>query len=362
MRRSRLAAVLAVTALAGTFATPSASASSGTEPPGRTLARDLVAPLSLAVHGDDVLVTQNFAGKLSRLRPGKTPKTLYASQGGNEVGGVSIRGESVVFTETEGDEHGPTDSWLKRLGRDGKAHTIAHIRAYEEAANPDQVITYGVRGIPDDCAAQWPTDQFGPPVYTGAVDSHPYATYQTRRRIYVADAGMNAVLAVSRTGKVRTVAVTPAVPVVLSDQLVSGMGLPACATGLTYYGESVPTDVQRGADGRLYVTTEGGGLGEQMPLGSIYRINPATGAMHRVVDGLMAPTGLAVSPTGDIYVAQLFGGEISRIRRGSDQVRPFVHTGLPAAVELSGDAVYATTNVLPPESGAPDGRVVRYRR
>lgn len=101
----------------------------------------------------------------------------------------------------------------------GKAAILAHIRAYENANNPDGTITYGVRGISDECAADWPTDQFGPPVYPGQLDSHPYATLQTRKTIYVADAGMNAVLAVSRSGKIRTVAVTPAVPVEITADL-----------------------------------------------------------------------------------------------------------------------------------------------
>lgn len=333
---------------------------------GERLARHLVGPLSLAVDGRDVYVTQNFTGVLNKLRPGRSPKTLYAAKGGNEVGGVSVRHGTVVFTETASDAQGnPSDSWIKRLTRSGKVKTLAHIRSYENAHNPDGKITYGLRGISDTCAAQWPTDQFGPPVYTGIKDSHPYATFQTKRKIYVADAGMNAVLAVSRSGKIRTVAVTPPAPVKVTADLASSFGLPDCVVGKTYYGESVPTDVARGPRGKLYVSTEGGGLGEQMPLGVVYRVDPASGKTTKVAGRLSAPTGLAVTPKGDVYVAELFAGRISRIRHGSHQAHTFVKVGLPGAVELGKGgrgAIYATTNVLPPEKGAPDGRVMRYHR
>jgi hypothetical protein len=361
MRTPRfLAAVAASTLAVGTLA---AAPSVAAEPSGRTLARHLVGPLSVAVEGDDVYVTQNFAGVLNKLRPGRSPKTLYASTGGNEVGGVSVRNGRVVFTETASDAEGnPADSWVKRLTRSGKVRTIAHVRAFENRKNPDGDVAYGARGISDECAAQWPTAEAGPATYTGLPDSHPYATYQTRRKVYVADAGMNAVLAVSRWGRIRTVAVLPAVPVKITQELATAMHLPDCAVGLTYYGEPVPTDVEQGPDGKLYVTTEGGGLGEQLPLGSVYRINPETGKVTKVVGGLFTPTGLAVTPRGTMFVAQLFAGEISKIRKGSTKVRPFVRTALPAAVQLSGGDVYATTHALPPEKGAPDGRVVRYRR
>jgi hypothetical protein len=364
MRRSRLLALASATAVAGALATVSPStADPAPTPQAHTLASGLVTPLSLAVQGGSTYVTQNFAGMLTQLRRGQEPRTLYTSENGNEVGGVSVRGHRVVFTETAGDGEGNnTDSWLKMLTRSGAARTIADIRDYENATNPDGKYTYGARGISDDCAAQWPTDQIGPATYTGALDSHPYATLQTRRTIYVADAGMNAVLAVSRGGHIRTVAVTPPVAVPITADLASQMGVPDCAVGLTYYGESVPTDVELDPHGRLIVTTEGGGLGEQMPLGSIYRVDRCSGHLKRLVGGLMTPTGVAVGPRGTMWVAQLFANEISMIAPGSHRVRTFAQQPLPAAVELADGHVYATVNVLPADDAAPDGQVVRFSR
>lgn len=360
MRTSRLLAVVATTALATSLAaTPSQGA---TQASSHTLAKHLVAPLSLAVAGNQIYVTQNFAGVLSRLEPGKAPKTLYAAHGGNEVGGVSVRKGNVVFTETASDKNGdPSDSWVKQLSASGRVKTLAHVRAYENAHNPDGTVTYGVRGISDACAAQWPTGKAGPAVYQGIEDSHPYATYQTKKKVYVADAGMNAVLAIGRSGAIKTVAVTPAVSVPITAGLATAMKLPACVVGLTYYGESVPTDVVRGPGGKLYVTTEGGGLGEQMPLGAVYRIDPTSGKTKLVAGHLLAPTGLAVTDQGDLIVAQLFAGTISKIKLPSGKVKTFTKVGLPGAVEFSNGHVYATTNVLPPNKGKPNGKVVRFR-
>lgn len=361
MRTHPLIAVAAAAVLAGSAmaAVPSAQAA----PRERTLASGLVSPLSVAAAPNGTTyVTQNFAGTLERIRPGRAPRTVYRSRGGNEVGAVSVRGDRVVFAETAGGMM-PTHSWLKRLTRNGKARTIANIRAFENRRNPDRRITYGARGISPGCAAQWPTEEAGPPVYRGIEDSHPYATDQVAGRTYVADAGMNAILSVTNGGRIRVVAVTPASPVLITAELAGQMGLPACAVGLTYFGESVPTDVERGRDGMLYVTTEGGGLGEMMPLGSLYRINPANGRVRKVVGGLFAPTGLAITGRGDVLVAQLFANEISRIKKGTKRVRRYASVTMPGALDWTRRGLYATTDVLaglePPS--APGGKVVLFR-
>src|SRR6478609_7199855 len=186
------------------------------------------------------------------------------------------------------------------------------MRAFENTHNPDSVITYGISDLDADCAAQWPTDNFGPVSYPGHLDSHPYATYQTAKTVYVADAGMNAVVAI--TGhKIRTVAVTPATEVPITADLVAQMGLPDCVVGHTYRGESVPTDVEQGRGGDLVVTTEGGGLGEQIPLGTVSSIDPKSGEITALATHLMTPTGVAVKPNGDLLVAELFAGQIALI-------------------------------------------------
>ncbi len=363
MRRTRIVAAMASVALAAT-ATVLVPATEAAAPKPKTLEKGLLSPLSLAVDDDGtVYVTQNFGGKLSKLRPGKKPKTVYASKNGNEVGGVSVFHGKLVFAETKSSgEMEPIKSRVKWITPSGKVKTLANIREYENQRNPDRFIQYGVRGISDECAAQWPTDKFGPATYTGIKDSHPYATLQTDEgNVFVVDAGMNAVLRISPNGRIRTLAVTPAVPVKISAEMAAALGAPDCVVGMTYYGESVPTDVALDGKGGLLVTTEGGGLGEQMPLGAIYRIKLQNRTIKKQVGGLFAPVGLAVGANGTRYVSQLFGGKISRIKEGTTKVKTYAEAKLPASVEWTPDGIYATVNVLPGDSAPPNGKVVRYR-
>jgi streptogramin lyase len=367
MRSTRIVAASATLALAATTAVllPAAEAAA---PKPKPLAKHLVSPLSAAVDDDGTAyVTQNFAGLLTKVRPGKKPKVVYASKNGNEVGGVSVFHGKLVFTETASDAQGnPAKSWVKWINARGKVRTLANIRAYENKKNPDGKVTYGVRGISAECAATWPADKLGPATYKGLPDSHPYATMQTDEgTTFVADAGMNAVLAISPRGKIRTVAVTPAVPVPITAEFATAMELPACVVGKTYYGESVPTDVAL-RNGKLVVTTEGGGLGEQFPLGAVYSVGIKSGKLKKVAGGLMAPVGIAVGRNGDLFVSQLFGGQISRIKHGSGKVSTFAKANLPAAVEWTPRGIYATVDVLVgPSEESPDtppgGKLVRYR-
>ena len=368
MRRTRIVAVTAALALAATTAAivPAGQAAA---PSHRTLAKGLVSPLTAAVDDNGTAyVTQNFAGLLTKVRPGKKPKVIYASKNGHEVGGVSVFHGKVVFTETANDAQGnPAKSWVKWIAPSGKVRTLANIRAYENRRNPDKKITYGVRGISSECAKDWPTDKAGPPTYRGLPDSHPYATLQTDEgTVFVADAAMNAVLAISPRGRIRTLAVTPAVPVKITPELASRMGLPACVVGKTYYGESVPTDLAL-KRGRLLVTTEGGGLGEQMPLGSVSRLSLRTHRLTKVVGGLYGPVGIATNARGDIFVSQLFGNKISRINNGTRKVRTFGKVQQPAAVEWTRRGLYATVHVLagPSEENPntpPGGKLIKFGR
>ncbi|SFB73877.1 hypothetical protein SAMN04487968_101235 [Nocardioides terrae] len=363
MRRLQtIASVAALTLTAGLAGVPQAEAAGRH----RTLADGLLSPLSLAVDTDGTTYfTQNFAGMLAKVRRGKAPKVLYRAANGNEVGGVSAHNGRVVFTETASDPQGnPADSWVKVLTRRGKARTLAHVRAYENKKNPDARVLYGARGISGECASQWPVEQAGPAVHQGLKDSHPYATWQSGRTVYVADAAMNAILAV-RKHRIRTVAVLPPAAVKITAELAAGAGIPACAVGLTYYSEPVPTDVEKAPNGSLYVTTEGGGLGEMMPLGALYRIRGKKA--HQVVGSLFGPVGLAINGRGDAFVSQLFGGMISKVKHGTHRARTFAKVNMPGALDWRG-RLYATTDVLvgagdpsaPP--AAPGGKVVRYRR
>ena len=164
-----------------------------------------------------------------------------------------------------------------------------------------------------------------------------------------ADAAGNDLLRVSPNGRVSTLAVLPPQPVSITAGLAAGLHLPACVVGATYDAEPVPTDVERGPDGMLYVST----LAGTPARGSVYRVDPVTGAFSRIATGFAGATGLAVAPDGTVYVAELFGGAISRVVAGAPQ--PVVQVSFPAAVEWSDGKLYATVDVF--ASFGPQGPV-----
>ena len=101
--------------------------------------------------------------------------------------------------------------------------------------------------------------------------------------------------------------------------MVAALGLPDCVVGVTYAFESVPTDVEVGRDGSLYVTTLPGGpespvLGAR---GAVWKVNPWTGHARKVAGGFLGATNLAIGKHGTIYVAELFAGQISVVKNGS---------------------------------------------
>ena len=95
--------------------------------------------------------------------------------------------------------------------------------------------------------------------------------------------------------------------------------------GLDYWFEPVPTDVELGPDGWLYVSSlpggpEDGSLGAQ---GRVYKVNPKTGKVKIVADGFISTVDVAVASNGDVYVAELFTGRIKQIKAGSSKAKPF---------------------------------------
>jgi hypothetical protein len=230
--------------------------------------------------------------------------------------------------------------------RDGTTELVADIWAYEQAANPDAGNTYGFESISDECAAQLPAE-LGPPQYPGQLDSNPFGVLiADDGRTYIADAGGNAILSVDRRGKVRTVAVLPPQPTVISAEGAAALGLPACAVGLTYDFEPVPTDVEMGRDGALYVTTLPGGpedpsLGAR---GSVWRVHPRTGNVKQIATGFLGATNLAVTPKGTIYVSEIFAGRISKVAGGGPV--GVVDVPAPSGLEYADGKLYVSYDVF----------------
>lgn len=325
------------------------------------VANKLVSPLSLAVNSNGAAyVSQNFAGQLVKVKKGRAPKLLARAAEGREIGAVEVRGAVVTFAVSWGNNEGG----VVRQFRHGRTTTIGNIGAAEQVHNPDGANSYGFQDIDEECADQVP-EEFGPATYDGIVETHPYATAVARRTTYVADAGANAIFKIA-DGQVTPVGALPPVGVVVSAETAEAMGMPECVGGKTYHFEPVPTDVEVGPDGALYVTSLPGGPedGSMGANGSVLRMDPTTGAVEKVAGGFVSTTGIAVAPNGDLYVSELFTNRILRVPAGTSTPRPFRRATMPAALEIKGAHLYATTNVLSGmmEDGTkPNGKVMRFR-
>lgn len=339
------------------------------------LASGLISPLRAAVAPDGTTyVSQNFTGTIVKISPKGAKTPVYADPNGYEVGGLSLAGQSLLFTVTQttgggGPEGENVNSWLKMLSPSGQVTTIADLHAYEVLANPDQGTAYGFAGLDTTdpavaaCLAKWPAAN-GPASYMGGVDSHPYATFPAGSAgTYVADAGANAVFLVSPTGAVSTVATLPAIPYMITAGAAAGMGLDPCFVGKSFSFEAVPTDIEVGRDGTIYVTSlPGGPEGPELGArGSVFAISPlGSHQVRQVATGLLGPTGLAVSPDGTLYVAQMFGNTVSQVTLGKSgaQTSTVFTTPGPAEVEWTPQGLYVTSNALA-ETG---GDLIRWGR
>ncbi len=310
----------------------------------------LVGPLHLSAGSSgSVTVSEEFAGRLTRIDSAGNKKVLYESADWDVAGNTQWHG-STYFLESQG--AGPGDQrdlagHIRIIDGDNHQRTLGDFAALETKRNADGKTRYGFRGLPPECAAQLPPEM--PATYTGEVDSHPYGIAVTGGTIYVADAGANSVVSVdARSGKTKTVAVLPPRPLKITADMAAANGLPACVAGATYDFEAVPTDVAVGPDGWLYVTSlpggpEGPALGAR---GAIFKINPNDDDVKLVADEILSPTGLVVNDDGDMYVASLFGDGVLKVDRDSGKQAVVLAASLTADVALRGHTLYATANAL----------------
>ncbi|GGH89414.1 ScyD/ScyE family protein [Arthrobacter liuii] len=369
--KKTLALLACITVSAAALASAGPTAASTDTPDYEVLAGGLVSPLHVtAGPGKSVLVSQDFAGKLTRIdRDGSTGDLATDTPQGWEVAGAETRGNTTYFLESVGAGQGDPaalQGYLKSIDRKGDVDTIANFADYERRHNPDGDQHYGFGGdVSAQCLAGWPN--FPPATYKGLVDSHPYALAVRGDTAYVADAGMNAVLKVDlKSGDIDTVAVLPPRPAVIpaglripTDMVGSTVEVPACAVGHEYAFERVPTDVGIGPDGMLYVTSlPGGPEGPELGArGAIFRINPWNGDTDLWAEDILSPTGVAVAGNGDVYVASLFGGEILKFSCDGHRSQ-FLAVKMPADVDISGQTLYATIDALGDPSQPPAGKVI----
>jgi len=339
-------------AFAGSAASVAAPAAKAA-PQVSTVAKGLVGPLSAAQAPDGTRYwADTFAGVLYKQAVDGTVSVVYKNK---KVApeGVSADGGALRFT-TGSDDNKGGKVWT--LDLTGAPVLVGDTFKHEKKDNPDGKVQYGLVNTPESCSSQMP--KFIPASYSGVKETHPYATAVANGITYVADAGANAIFAISATGEVSTVALVKPAKVKITAEGAEANGLPRCTVGRKYAFESVPTDIEVGPDGALYVTSlpggpEDGSLGAN---GRIFKVDPVSGKTTLIAGGLVSPTGVAVAANGDIYVAQLFRSVISRIKAGSSKVRTFLEVPLPAAVEVTPTGLLATINALPGKK--PKGKVV----
>jgi hypothetical protein len=360
MRTRHVLAATAALALAGStvgaaFTGASAAPSEKAKPSSITvIAKNLVGPLSVAQAPDGTRYwTDNFAGILYKQAPGGQATVAYKGTKKAPAEAVSADGGVLRFATGSGNNKAGK---IWTLDSSGAPVLIADTYAYEKKANPDRKVRYGFQDTPKSCLDKVPGQV--PATYKGIKETHPYATAVANGITYVADAGGNAVLAISPAGVVSTVAVIKPLKVKVTKPLAKAFGLPSCTLGKKYAFEAVPTDVEVAPNGSLYVTSLPGGP-EDPSLGAngrVIKVNPTNGRTKTVLRGLVSPTGLAIASNGDMYVAQLFKGEISKIKAGTSKVRKYIALPLPAAVEVTPTGLLATIKTLPGKK--PKGQVV----
>jgi hypothetical protein len=327
----------------------------------------LAAPFNLSVTGGRVLVADGALNLVGKLKKDGTIKTIAADQPGTS--GVATSGKRLAFTTTVSDPETfeNTAAGLNIWGPHGK-RVFADSFAYETKKNPDKVNTYGVVGYPEGADKACIDGVFGgltggAATYTGQVDSHAYSVTAFRRGWVLADAGANALFRIDNRGHIRTLAVLPPQPLKVTAEAAKSLELPDCVVGVTYAFEPVPTDVEVGHDGYLYVTTLPGGpespaLGAR---GKVWKVNPWTGKVRPIAKGFVGATNLALGSKGQIYVAELFAGQISVIRHGKTSV----YAALPGVVAVETGrrgALWAATlgNDDPEQGPLAPGTIVKF--
>jgi hypothetical protein len=356
LRHKPLFAAVGAACSALLLVTPLPASATPKVPTPELISSNLAAPFNIDFKDHAPYVADGGLNQVVRVRPDGSLKPIVSDAPGTSGLAFSKYGEYMAYTTTitEGDE--PPGTITKsglNIKKRHKAPVYADTLAYEKANNPDQHVKYGVRH-PSPCVKEELTKVFGQASYKGLVDSHAYSVARYKKKWVVADAGGNDLLWVTNRGKIRTLAVLPSQPAKITQEFADANKLRDCVVGVTYKFEAVPTDVEVGRDDYLYVTTLPGGpedpsLGAR---GKVYRVNPRNGHIKLVASGFLGATNLAIGKHGKIFVAELFGGQISAIKHGKADK----YLSLPGVVAVETDrsgALWAATlgNDKPPAPG-----------
>ena len=182
-------------------------------------------------------------------------------------------------------------------------------------------------------------------------------------QLYVADAGGNTVYRVDpATGEYALLGVIPELP--LPEDETTGADASPEADAPTSL-QAVPTGVDVGADGNVYV----GLLGAEVPGAARVQIAQADGTFVDAATGLTAVVGVALGPDGALYASQIstnFAGEVPEpgnvVRVGEDGDPEVVVEELPVPNGIAFDQdgnLYVVVNSVAFGPGEPQGQVWR---
>jgi hypothetical protein len=315
----------------------------------RTLTKDVLAPLQFVVTPKhQVLVADSAQSAIFRVGRTKLTKVLGGPQPG-EIAGVDVNARGDLAYTWSNYKTGATGVSIVRKGH---KRLDVNLSSFEQKYNPDAKVVYGVRN-PTAAQAACVKQTGGPVSYTGIKESHPYAVKAVPGGWVVADAAGNDLIFVDNKGHRKLLAVLPSQGYTFTAADAKGLGLP-CLAGITYYFEAVPTDVELGRDGALYLTTlPGGPESPGLARGSVYRFTLRSHHLRRIAGGFNLATNLAVTPSGAILVTELGAGRISAVYRGRPE--PVINLAGAVAVEFRDHVLYASTLGPTDEEGNPTG-------
>lgn len=356
-------AMIAGTALVGATVAPAAASTSAPPPLKvvKTITSDVIGPLQFAVNGKHVYVADDFLSALSEVGV-KTPIATNPGDG-HDLAGVAVdpkTGAIAYSTSTAVGEEGVHTAAALTILQPGQPALVVDLFKFEKAHNPDRIIQYGVVGPVSPCVKKAIEKAGGQAKYNGDLDTHPYGVASLGGGAWaVADAGGNDILRVQPNGKVYTLAVLPSEPIKITAAIAKQNMLPKCTVGVTYRNEAVPTDVEVGPNGTLYVSTLAGGIA---PYGKVYTLSSSGyNTPQQLATGIPSATNLAVDPAGNVYVASLFPGLVFEIPAGTSTPVPVLSLPAVAALEWANGQLYASTAPAATYSGSgapPPGSIV----
>ncbi len=341
------ALVLAATALAA----PAPAAGGDDGPSGqRVLANGLGAPFQIARRGNTVFFADGFVGTINKVTRNGSKVVARVP----DVAGVEFSKNKKTMAIAHGGGPGSKVTLVRR----GKPNIVARLGAFEWSRNPDAGVTYGIKETASECARDALEEATElPPSYPGIQDSHPYQLEPIRGGAFaVAEAGGNGILRVGPRGGISVIAQLPAQPMRFTQAMVDAMELPDCVVGIRYDWEPVPTDVERGPGGTLWVTTLPGGpespaLGAR---GAIYRIK--RGVVTKMAGGFLGATNLDLI-RGRFYVTELFSGKVTKLGTGGR----FTRYNVPGAVSVEATRKHLYIGAMGSGPTSP-GKVIRLPR